>query len=628
MFKRFFMNRSLKSRIRFLYTLFAVALVAGLTFYVYHFTVELLKEKEASILSDSIDYLEREISARIEDVNEEFLNNFENDQFLKLYQKSVRSKNDVSEQMKLNYEFKNYFFNIKVRNSDLIQSIQMIGSDRNVYADEYNFKFDYDQFISSPYYDNCMEKKNKIQYLDLEPDADYFSILRSFYFVDSAEENTTYPGVGYLSENNDDYSTLIFHLKKKYLQRAIKEEAERRQTNILILDQNGNVVVQEGDGDWLSEENFSTIIKEAKTSEFESFESRAGRRQIQVQMKTIDLMHWDVVYIYDMNLLYQQAGQIRNAAVLIFMFAVLAVFLIASFISGTVVEPLHLLAKSMDEAVENNMEVSFQPKYNDEVADLGRRFCMLMERVSALMSEVKQVEKQKRVEELKALQAQINPHFLYNTLDMVYWMAKIEKKDKIANLIADLADFFRLSLNKGEDITTVEREVEHVRKYLEIQKVRQNGKFDYEIHMEEAVRENRIPKLILQPFVENTLIHGFETISYQGRLQIDAAKEENNIRFCITDNGCGIDKERLAELNRNTMDRKENGKGTSENGTNEKGEKDQEEPDSVLNEKSQGYAISNVRDRIRLYAGNGYGVQFDETVEQGTRVVIWFPCEF
>lgn len=623
MFKRFFMNRSLKSRIRFLYTLFAVVLVAGLTFYVYHFTVELLKEKEASVLSDSIDYLEREISARIKDVNEEFLNNFENAQFLKLYQKSVRTTNTISEQMKLNYNFKNYFFNIKVRNSDLIHSIQMIGSDKNVYSDEYNSKFDYEQFEASPYYESCMENRNKIQYLDLEPDAEYFSILRSFYFVDSEEGDTEYPGVGYLSENNDDYSTLIFLLKKKYLRNTIKEEAARRQTNILILDQEGNVVVQEGDADWLSEENTSLIIKEAKVSESDSFETRLENRQIQVQMQTIDIMHWDVVYIYDMNLLYQQAGQIRHVAVVIFIFAVFGVFLIASFISGTVVEPLHLLAKSMDEAVENNMEVSFEPKYNDEIAELGRRFCMLMQRVSALMTEVKRVEEQKRVQELKALQAQINPHFLYNTLDMVYWLAKIEKKDKIANLIADLADFFRLSLNKGEDITTVEREVEHVRKYLEIQKVRQDGKFDYTIHMEAEVRKMRVPKLILQPFVENTLIHGFETLSYQGRIQIAVTKEGNNIIFRITDNGCGIAKNKLAELNGSDISPKE-----KEGKTNDGKKSDYMEANSISGVKGQGYAIGNVRDRIHLYAGSRYGVRFDEEIEQGTRVVIWFPCEF
>jgi len=174
-------------------------------------------------------------------------------------------------------------------------------------------------------------------------------------------------------------------------------------------------------------------------------------------------------------------------AAVIFCIAVAAVFLIASFISQTVVSPIQVLAKSMDEAVENNMEVTFEPKYEDEIAVLGRKFSAMMERIAALMAKVKQVEEQKRVEELKALQAQINPHFLYNTLDMVYWMAKFDNNESIANLVTDLADFFRLSLNKGEDLTSVRREVEHVKKYLEIQKVRMDGKFDYEISMDAAV---------------------------------------------------------------------------------------------------------------------------------------------
>lgn len=600
MFYRFFMSRSLKSRIRFLYTLFAVVLVGIITFYSYHYTLELLMEKEASILDDSIEYLEKEISARINYINEEYINCFNDDTFLRLYMESEDIGDELLDQVELNKEFQNYFLDIKVRNTDLIRSIQMVASDGKVYADEYLPRFEYGRFMESPYYSLCMENKNKILYRNPEPEEDYFCIARSFYFMDSKEDDTAYPGVGYASENDEDYSVLIFLMRKQYLRKMIREEAQKRQTNILILDQDGNAVVQVGEEELLNSGECQKLLDDVKRQGSDRVEIKLDNRRFGVHSRTIGIMKWDVVYIYDTGILYRQAEQIRNVALVIFVFAVAAVFLIASFISQSIVKPIQALAKSMDEAVENHMEVSFEPKYDDEIAVLGRKFSAMMERISALMGKVKQAEEQKRVEELKALQAQINPHFLYNTLDMVYWMAKFDNNESIANLVTDLADFFRLSLNKGEDLTSVKREVEHVRKYLEIQKVRMDGKFDYEITTDPSVEACKVPKLILQPFAENVLIHGFEKMTCQGRIVITVSKEEDKIVFCMEDNGCGIGKELLEKLNRG----------------------------GACSDAKQGYAIGNVRDRIQLYAGDAYDVWFDPAAENGTRVKIWFPYKF
>ena len=212
----------------------------------------------------------------------------------------------------------------------------------------------------------------------------------------------------------------------------IKEEAKKRNTNVLILDEEGNVIVQEGNMDWMPQDDDGTLMQEMKDHLSEKYQGELKKGRIGVHMRPVSIAHWSIVYVYDMNILYKQAGQIRDAAWIIFGISVVVVFLIASFISGTVVKPIRVLGKAMDDAVENNMQVTFVPKYNDEIANLGRRFSALMKRVSELMVEVKRVEEQKRAEELKALQAQINPHFLYNTLDMVYWLAKMDHDDKIA----------------------------------------------------------------------------------------------------------------------------------------------------------------------------------------------------
>lgn len=595
--KRFFMNTSLRMRMIVLYTLFAVILVGGITLYSYHFTVDLLKKKEMAILSDSLEYLEKDISTQVKGINGEFINIFSDNQFIDLYRNSVSGVKTPVQKVELSSELTNYFMDIKIRNSRQLDDVYLFHNGE-VYSSEYRPEYDWAQFQKSVYYDVCMENKNRILYGDFEPDKEYFSIVRSFYYTNG--ENSVNPDVGYLSEENEDYSVLIFRLKKSWLQKQIHKEAVKRQTSVMIFDDQGDVVVSEGSIDWLTEEDVDALTDEIRGNTSGIFEGELIEGRVGINIRKIDLADWSIVYLYDMNILYRQAKQIQTAAVFIFVISVVIVIGIASFISRTVVTPIRTLAKSMDEVVDNNMVVTFVPKYNDEVAYLGRRFAAMVQKTANLIEEVKQVEKQKQIEELKALQAQINPHFLYNTLDMVYWMDKMEGNDSSANLIADLADFFRLSLNKGEDITTVEREAEHVKKYLEIQKRRMDDTFDYRISIDQALVKYSVPKLILQPFVENSLLHGFEGMTEKGKIDIRVFREEEDIIIDIADNGCGMPIEKREEINRNRAQ----GDG------------------------NYGYAIENVKARIQLYAGESYGVWFDTEITEGTKVRICFPMNF
>lgn len=595
--KKLFMNTTLRTRMIVLFTLFAVILVGGITLYSYHFTVDLLKKKEMAILGDSLEYLEKDISMQIKGINEEFISIFSDDHFIDLYRNSLSRIKTPVQQVELSNEITNYFMDIKIRNNKLLDAVYLFQKGE-VYSSEYRPEYDWAQFQKSIYYDVCMESKNRILYGNFEPEKNYFSIVRSFYYTNG--DNSVNPDVGYLSEDNEDYSVLIFRLRKSWLQKQIHEEAIKRQTSVIIFDKAGDVVVSEGSIDWLTEEDIIALTDEIRRNTSNFFEGEFIEGRVGINIRQIDLADWSIVYLYDMNILYRQAKQIQTVAVLIFVISVIIVICIASFISQTVVTPIRTLAKSMDEVVDNNMVVTFVPKYDDEIAYLGRRFAAMVQKTANLIEEIKLVEKQKQIEELKALQAQINPHFLYNTLDMVYWMNKMEGNDSSANLIADLADFFRLSLNKGEDITTVEREVEHVKKYLDIQKRRMDEKFDFQILLDQTLAKYRVPKLILQPFVENSLLHGFEGMTERGQINIRVYKEGQDIKIDITDNGCGMTIEKRDEINRS----------------------------HIQGDRSYGYAIENVKARIQLYAGAAYGVWFDTEIVNGTMVRIRFPMNF
>jgi len=599
--KRLFLDRSIRTRITFLYTIFAVILISIITFYAYYFATGLLKRQETFILQDSLEYLEQTISARISSANGEFINVFDDTGFTQLYFKSASGEREQAEQIKLDNEFQSYLLNIKLRNHDVIEGIQLYATDRRVYSSEYRFPMDFQAFRETPYYAACMEEKNKLLYLN-QPEDDVFYIVRSFYYQNSETGDSLSPTVGYLSQEDEDYSVLVFALKKKYLMNIIKKEAEKRQTNVLIIDQDGQPVASAGNLNWLTDSQNQTLQEQLPERIRQGFEGEFEENRLGIHIRKMEVTGWNIAYVYDMNILYRQTGEIRKVAGMLFAIAVVVVFLIATFVSGTVTRPIRTLAKTMDNAIENNMEVEFHTKYHDEVAELGNNFSRLMNRISRLLTDVKRAESQKHAEELKALQAQINPHFLYNTLDMVYWLAKIEKQDRIANLIADLADFFRLSLNKGEDITTVKKEMDHVRKYMDIQKVRMDGKFDYRIDVEAGLEDQKVPKLILQPFVENALIHGFEGIDHPGYISIRVQRKAEKICFTVKDNGKGMDPVLCEQLNQ--------------------GENMEQ------NDESHGYAIVNVKERIALYSGDHYGLHFTSDPGMGTEIEIRFPCGY
>ncbi|MBQ8488950.1 MAG: sensor histidine kinase [Pseudobutyrivibrio sp.] len=598
MLKKLLMNRSLKARIVILYTIFTIAVVGIMTYYAYHFMFERLKETEHEAINDSVAYLEQIIESRIESINEEYINNFDNSDFINLYLQSNYVNGNVSKQVEVQNVYKDYFLEERVRNSDIIYAIELMGKDKTVYADTYSPELNYNEFQESTIFETLMNKKNKIHYLDYDQDSKYFVLARSFYFDTDNSPKISLPVAGYNSDKNEDYSSLIFVLKKDYLKKLINKEAKKRELGIYVTDQNNNIVVKAGNFDWCNRADISNILTENESTEY--LETKISNHDVGVYQKGLAIMDWNLVYIYDLNALYQEAGGIRKVALIIFIFSMLSLIIIASVISDSVVKPIKILSQSMDDAIENNLEVRFNFKYNDEVAKLGNSFTVLMFKIHSLMDEVKMIEQQKRAEEMKALQAQINPHFLYNTLDTVYWLAKIDGNDKVAQMVLDLADLFRLSLNKGEDITTVKRELEHVQKYLDIQKIRMVEKFDYEINVDKSLYECRIPKLILQPFVENSLLHGFENIGYKGKVIININSDENTIYFKLRDNGKGIDKEQLQKINGGEYESDDN----------------------------HGYAIKNVRERIVLYTKEGYGVYFDEAASCGTQVCISFPKNY
>lgn len=235
-----------------------------------------------------------------------------------------------------------------------------------------------------------------------------------------------------------------------------------------------------------------------------------------------------------------------------------------------------------------------------ETRELGGAVQRLVNQMRKLTDDIVWEHEQKQKSELNALQAQINPHFLYNTLDTIVWMIENHRQEDAARAVTALARLFRISLSKGKNIISVRDELEHVRNYLLIQEMRYKNKFRYQIDAEETVNTLATIKLVVQPIVENAIYHSMDFMDGDGVIQIHAAAAEG-ILITVDDNGLGMPPDVVERLLSGEENTKTTGHGS-------------------------GIGLKNVQDRIRLYFGAQYGVQIESEPDEGTRVTLTMPA--
>ena len=273
--------------------------------------------------------------------------------------------------------------------------------------------------------------------------------------------------------------------------------------------------------------------------------------------------------------------------------------MINAFISDKISNPIKSLDGSVREIESGNLDVEIVPSGSYEVEHLGKSIKNMLGRIKVLMSDLVDEHNAKRKSEFDTLQSQINPHFLYNTLDIIVWMIENENSDKAVNIVTALAKFFRISLSKGKNIITVKDEVEHVRNYLMIQNMRFKNRFEYSIDVDDEVLSYSSLKLMLQPLVENAIYHGMEFMDGDGEIDVKVFKENESLYFTITDNGLGMSEDMVETLL---------------------------SKDFVPSKKGSGIGVKNVNERIKLYFGSEYGLKVESEPDEGTKITIHLPA--
>ena len=344
----------------------------------------------------------------------------------------------------------------------------------------------------------------------------------------------------------------------------------------------------------LYEENNLAAVNYEDGSIEEEFQ---GEKRL-VTVKTISYTGWKIVSVVPMSGFNVGMSDLRLVVVLFVSLAMLMIIVLNQLVSSRIAKPLQKLNESVKEWESGNMNPDIYMGGSLEVEHLGRTLRSTVEQLKQLMNDIVVEQEEKRRSELDALQSQINPHFLYNTLDSIVWMIEGERYDDAVFMITQLASLFRISLSRGKTIISIEDEIQHARNYMNIQKRRYKDSFGVKFRIENEILGCCTVKLIIQPLLENAIYYGVEGMDEDGEIEVIGYRKGEDVYIEVKDNGLGMPEEMVdALLIENNRVRK----------------------------RGSGVGLINVHNRIRLRFGDSYGLEVESRLDEGTTVRIHLP---
>ncbi|KAA8787775.1 sensor histidine kinase [Paenibacillus amylolyticus] len=387
---------------------------------------------------------------------------------------------------------------------------------------------------------------------------------------------------------------MVVNMREAAMRDILNQDLMNSQVQLFLLHKNGSEVIRPGSGTFnlVTEPGFAQRLNRG-VGDF-TYTNGQGQDML-VNYSALSMNEdWVMVSVQSKADLLSPLKKIRWLVILIMLFCILLALALSDLLSSALLKPLNKLRRLMVEVEYNDLDVRFRSKYDDEVSAVGHRFNRMLEQIQILFEEVRATEQDKRRLEVKALQAQVDPHFLYNTLNTMFWKSESGEKKDVSAMIVSLSLLFRLGLNDGKDITTVEQEIKHVEQYMQLQQQCYEDLFEYRIEAQESCKGIEILKILLQPLVENSILHGFNDKEDLGDILIRIDLHEDTLRLAVTDNGCGMD---VAKMN----------------------------AEEATEGNRKGYAISNLVDRLNLQYGEQASLVFHSEINVGTTVVITIP---
>ncbi|WP_409342889.1 sensor histidine kinase [Paenibacillus sp. MBLB4367] len=574
----------------------------GLTSLIYYsLTTDAVKRNSASYIGELI----KQVNVNIQS----YITNMENISLLALTNKDVKyyisDSSFISDADRRPYE---------KRISDLFQSILLTRKDiASIMVFGYNGRFVSDRRITSlnpntkleeqAWYRNAKQEGGK----SVISSAHVQNIIQNEYrwVVSLSRELKSADGL-------NGEGIFLVDLNLSVIDEICKQIQPGKRGYVFIVDKDGNIVYHPQQQLIYSNLKSEQIEQVKKTSN-SSFTASDGDGERMYSVLDTDF-GWKIVGVAYTNELLDNKDTLQLSYLLLGVFGLAITLLLSIAISLRLTRPIRKLQENMKQVERGNFNIRADIEHENEIGQLSRAFNIMVSQTKELMERIISTEESKRKNELKVLQAQINPHFLYNTLDSIIWMAEGKKHEEVVLMTSALAKLFRSSINKDDELVPIRVEIDHITNYLLIQKMRYKDRLDYQIYIAPDIMPCKTIKIILQPFVENAIYHGIKNMEDAGLLTITGRREGDRIVFTVTDNGMGMMPDKVAQLLRPVIAASANAEGAEAKNWPLSGSPG-----------AKGLGIANVNERIKLYFGHDYGIAFESEPGVGTTVTIVIP---
>jgi two-component system sensor histidine kinase YesM len=426
----------------------------------------------------------------------------------------------------------------------------------------------------------------------------WFPMQRREYLTRNSQETVLTLGKRIVNINTGQkLGILVLNINESSLSAIYQKIGSIQDSSYFISDDKGIVISSQHPQDLMQEVTDPVMKKWITSTDNRSDLTSFQNGKTIVVSSDVPGFGWKLISMAPLQSLTADTRKITFLIAIIGTVCLFFALLGAGMLSKLIAKPIMALTKHMKGVKEGNLDLEFQVNSEDEIGVLASGFNEMIRRIQELLTNINFEQKKKREYELALIQAQIKPHFLYNTLDVIYILSEMGRVRDVQRTTKALADFYRVALSQGKETITIEEEIRNVKDYLSIQRIRYSDVFTFELDIAAEVMAGTIPKLTIQPLVENAIYHGLKTKGSFGLLRVSGELINGKVRMKVTDDGIGISEERLQAL--------------------------QFTESSAQH--SVGYGLRNVHDRIQLYFGEEYGIRIKSELGRGTEVSLWLP---
>ena len=491
-------------------------------------------------------------------------------------------KDDISEELSLLYEAnKDNLVSIAcfTRDGELLGAAPVGSLKKNV------------NITAQSWFEDASDKMENLHFSDLHVQNIFENKSGRYYWVVSLSR-----GVELTNDGKMSGGILLVDMNFSGIQQLFTEVNNDGKGYVYLIGRDGEIIYH-------PRQNliFSNIIQEnnqtASTYDEGVHNEEFQGEQRVVVVKTVGYTGWKIVSVVSKESLFSDLNQTRMMALLNLVLAIFLMIFVNQYVAVRITDPLKKLEKSI-QGIEMKQQPVVYIGGPPEIQHLGLTIRFMVEELQELTDKMVKEQEEKRKNELDALQSQINPHFLYNTLDSIMWMIESERYEDAVSMVQALGRLLRISLSRGKNVISVGDELQHARSYLAIQKYRYKNKFTSYFEVEPDIEQYKTIKLVIQPLIENAIYYGMEYMDGEGEIHIRAYTREQDLYLEVEDNGPGMPEEQVEHLLTG-------------------GEK--------ARQKGSGIGLKNVNQRIQLYFGTQYGLEIESEPDEGTVVRIHIP---